>query len=748
MRPGARLFQVTGLLAAATVLAGATSAAEQPLLVKDINPGGSSLLDQLTEMDGTLYFRADDGSTGSELWRSDGSESGTFLVSDIAPGSAPSAPADLTAVGTTLFFRRGWPPADAELWKSDGTDSGTVLVKNINPSGGSLPQELTDVNGTLFFFADDGEHGEELWRSDGTGAGTVLVKDIGPGAASGAPRRLTAVGNALFFVAGDGIHGRELWRSDGTEEGTVLVKDVWPGPDAADPVELTQLSGTLLFAAREPTTGQELWRSDGNEAGTELVEDIAPGSSSAAPASLTRFGDDIFFSAVEPVAGRELWTSDGTAVGTVLVRDIRSAGSSSPVELGAAGGRLFFAADDGVRGPALWATDGSEPGTVLVRDIRPGPGDAQIREIADTGPAAFFLADRGEGFGLWTSDGTSTGTMLVEDGCCGELTFAGGTLFLARQELWSVPLTATGRCELLGSTLEIEPPAAGSATVARAGREIVVAGMSACTGSPTVDNVDAIVVRGTAGSELVEFRLGDGGFAPGKTPEGSGSSEIEITVDLGVGGDEVLLEAGLEDDVLALGSAGADVNGDDDVDFTFAGVERLRMRGGDGDDVISGAGGGPTGRETELPLSLYGEDGDDRLVGGLAGDMLEGGSGNDQFTTLARKDGPDTYVGDTGVDLMSYASRRRSLVISLNSFGTDGEELEFDNVWNDIENVVGGKASDQIIAPRSSLNVIRGGRGNDMINVIDFRPGDVANGEGGRDTCEVDAGDSRKKCER
>ena len=74
--------------------------------VKDINPGaGSSNPGYLVAISDTLFFVADDGAAGKEVWKSDGSISGTLLVVDIATGTLSSDPEYLTPVKDKLFFR-------------------------------------------------------------------------------------------------------------------------------------------------------------------------------------------------------------------------------------------------------------------------------------------------------------------------------------------------------------------------------------------------------------------------------------------------------------------------------------------------------------------------------------------------------------------------------------------------------------------------------------------------------------------
>ncbi|MEG4066574.1 DUF4347 domain-containing protein, partial [Microcoleus sp. Pol11C2] len=241
---------------------------------------------------------------------------GLTFIKDINPGATHSSPENFFNFNNTLYFIARDDTNGSELWKSDGTASGTELVKDINPGAtASYPGSFINFNNTLYFSADNGTNGRELWKSDGTAFGTELVKDIWPGGIGSSPGSFINFNNTLYFSANNGTNGNEWWKSDGTASGTVLVKDINLGSNtsASDPGSFINFNNTLYFSANNGTNGDELWKSDGTASGTELVKDINPGGSNSNPYRLINFNNTLYFSATDATNGRELWKSDGTA---------------------------------------------------------------------------------------------------------------------------------------------------------------------------------------------------------------------------------------------------------------------------------------------------------------------------------------------------------------------------------------------------------------------------------------------------
>src|SRR5690606_24298129 len=174
-----------------------------------------------------LFFSATDGARGREVWMSDGTSANTTLLKDINPGPGagvganPSDKAFFGIYNNLLFFAADDGSTGTELWVSDGTEAGTVLLKDLNPSGSSDPKEFTQYNGKLYFSADDGTNGPELWETDGTEAGTKMTANIIPVIGIGShPKNFIAYNGKLVF----GVLGKALFASDGTEAGTREIK--------------------------------------------------------------------------------------------------------------------------------------------------------------------------------------------------------------------------------------------------------------------------------------------------------------------------------------------------------------------------------------------------------------------------------------------------------------------------------------------------------------------------------------------
>lgn len=406
------------------------------VMVRDIYAGGNgSSPGELVNMNGKVFFTADDGLRGRELWRSDGTPAGTVMIKDIYTGSASSAPKNLTVVGNVLYFTADDGLRGRELWRSDGTPAGTLIVKDINPGAASSnPSELTAFQGSVYFAATHVLTGRELWRSNGLSDGTKIVRDINLGVASSEPAFLTAGKRQLFFRANDGFIGAELWCTDPVA-GTTLVKDIRPGTASSNPFNLTKVGGVVFFGANDGSSGAELWRSDGTRAGTSLVKDINPGPDDSLKESPTdlmaNLNGQLVFSASDGFLGKELWRSNGTSAGTFLIKDIYAgSGDSNPTAQQhplperrnlILNGVLYFGADDGNFGGELWRTDGSLTGTYLVRDINAGAasgliGNQLIGAVYQS--KIYFAASNGANsfnVELWCSDGTPLGTKLKQD---------------------------------------------------------------------------------------------------------------------------------------------------------------------------------------------------------------------------------------------------------------------------------------------------------------------------------------------
>jgi ELWxxDGT repeat protein len=335
-------------------------------LLADIKPGpGGSTPLRFGSMGGQVFFTADDGQSGLELWVSDGTLPGTHLVKDIAPGGASSIPPyydstwNLATFEGRMYFRADDGSRGPELWSTDGSEAGTAIVKDIAPvSIGSYPHSLVALGQSLLFWASDsGTTEDSLWRTDGTDAGTFLLYSL-----RSTNERPVVAGGMLYFAAWATGFPSGLWRTDGTPAGTLPLQSP-TGPNWPDLEGLSTVGKDVYFFlyTTSSTIGFTLWRLDGTTYATTRVKDFPEWGGGIGPGGLTPTLLGTFFRGKDLATQDELWRTDGTESGTRMVSDLAiGPRESRPENLTGVGSRLFFLANDDGAVPRLWSLGGPQ----------------------------------------------------------------------------------------------------------------------------------------------------------------------------------------------------------------------------------------------------------------------------------------------------------------------------------------------------------------------------------------------------
>ena len=418
-------------------------------------------------LNNVAYFIANDGVHGNELWRSDGTGTGTYMVLDLEPGSASPIIYDITAVNGKIYFSGYASAYGSGVWVSDGTESGTQLLINVNnPTnffaigkeiyfiadgdysflgaiwktdgttagttrvlnigdqffGGEQITQPTVVNDLLYFtFLNYETFSWELWRTDGTDAGTFNVGAFFPDFYN-IPAQLTSYNNKLYFSASDGS-GRKLWVSDGTDAGTIPAQgnnDVMINADFLA-TSFPKINNVLYMPGEELFKGNGLYKYDASKAtGVVRVKDFAPIGDTAfiVPSEMQVVNDFLYFKVTNHNGGvhEELWKSKGTNASTQLISKFPPAERIN--HLSKAGGILYFVKFDNVTGNELWRTVETPFGTMptLVSDIFKGPTSSYPAYYTAFGERLMFGAvDAEKGNELFITDGAVNSAKLVKD---------------------------------------------------------------------------------------------------------------------------------------------------------------------------------------------------------------------------------------------------------------------------------------------------------------------------------------------
>jgi len=397
----------------------ALSDAEGERMVRDINPGEfDSHPGNFAAFDDILYFRARDrttifrfgdieveGDENWELWRSDGTEEGTYKVAELNPSpeafpvfTSGSNPGNFRAVDrgfvftaifdgqrigqTARFAGQGW-------FSSDGTTEGTFRLELLD---GATPVAFPG-NAPGFFAGSQG-----LLFTDGTVEGTRLIGSI---PINGTFDIVTELGtaNGLTFFATEHSNGVTIWQTDGSPEQTRAldipvvneVQVLWPLPPGQeiDP-------GERLLLSTKDDEGSSVWHVDGKreiealrlQGDVSTLLDVITNRQRVAgnlgspyrrvDSSAQYFAEEndlVFRVSWDGESNFERWVTDG-AGRTFQIEKI----ADGPLFQLFDGERLWFVANDEALGEELWVTDGTQEGT-FVYDLAPGEEGSYPRSL-------------------------------------------------------------------------------------------------------------------------------------------------------------------------------------------------------------------------------------------------------------------------------------------------------------------------------------------------------------------------------
>jgi ELWxxDGT repeat protein len=406
--------------------------------VKDVTsnmPGGSGFL----AFDDEAYFFA-----GGNLWRSDGTASGTQVVW-ANPDGYPPAP---VVFGNELIFSgydaaSGWEPRAL-------SDDGSIrLIDDIIPgSAPSLPGNFIVAGSRLFFSAyTPGRGGPAgLYVTDGSASGTHLVVSSAYGTTPYWPRLWAADGDRVFLLgqpqASPTGGPTSLWISDGTPAGTIELNSspFFRYLQFSDIYAV--VNGELIFQGPRSTNTGELWGSDGTVGGTGHLLDFYSGSGDFSPYHFVTLGDRAYFT-VGNLANLQWWSTDGTASGTT--RWTHPYAPTAPQTLG---GRYINPGPDFLTGIEPYAYDPDTGAATLLADFNVTPVNVDVSGFIRGGNNVYF----GAGGSILATDGSTPGTLdlvdnaaLMVDGAQGA---NGQFYFLTSNALYSTDGTPSGTQKL------------------------------------------------------------------------------------------------------------------------------------------------------------------------------------------------------------------------------------------------------------------------------------------------------------
>lgn len=263
----------------------ATAFTDEPFFVKSGN---------------SLFFNGKD----DELWRIDGSTGQPLLVKDIYPGLADASnPKKLFSFNNKIYFQANDGVSGAELWVSDGTALGTNIIADLNPGPGSSEiYQINNFDSAIFIAcAENTTHGTLYKHTPLSGITEVVYHWQ-----NAYPKKLLHVGNKLLIELYDLTEGTVLWTTQGDSITTVFMKNTKPTIFGEEPDVFLESNGYVYFSQKDENNQDQVWRSDGTSCGTHKISNYNEISGNYI-LDMVDFNGDIYMDASSNGSSQEVW---------------------------------------------------------------------------------------------------------------------------------------------------------------------------------------------------------------------------------------------------------------------------------------------------------------------------------------------------------------------------------------------------------------------------------------------------------
>jgi ELWxxDGT repeat protein len=320
-------------------------------ILPGINGSGDYVYNErMVTLSNKIYFEANNGIDGHELYSWDGVNNPTMVV-DINPGANSSTPSGFVAYGNKIYFAAANDSFGRELWMYDpGPNTATRLTDLVTGTGSGSPDNLTVFNNKIYFSAYTVAEGRELFYYDPSSGASGLQENIAPGNVGSVTNNFVVLGNKLFFTA-HATYGRELYSFDGTS--VLRLTDINTGGSSITSTGrqiplIGMLNNMLYFGATDGLSGNGLYKLDLTSGLASFVTGIV------SPEYFVIYANALYFSGAQGAAGTELWTYDGINPPAIAADINPGSASSNPQELFLFNNSIVFRAQGASIGTELY----------------------------------------------------------------------------------------------------------------------------------------------------------------------------------------------------------------------------------------------------------------------------------------------------------------------------------------------------------------------------------------------------------